>query len=163
MRHPLGSSAAASLANNCENKRNMTVFESKASPWRFKTWEHPYSAPWNVLALEMLHCVRVCVGTRCPPELWQGEEEWGCTGETWDWSNWGWEFSRWCQECLQCWLYVIAVWVMPGDARPLATWLLLPLVLLSDCSSAAWIIQIGKRGRSGGEAYACTTLRVHSV
>lgn len=50
-----------------------------------------------------------------------------------------------------------------GDARPLATWLLLPLVLLSDCSSAAWIIQIGKGGRSGGEAHACTTLRVHSV
>lgn len=50
-----------------------------------------------------------------------------------------------------------------GDARPLATLLLLPLVPISDCSSASWIIQFGEGRKWGSEACACMILRVHPV
>lgn len=50
-----------------------------------------------------------------------------------------------------------------GDARPLATLLLFPLVSVSDCSSDSWVIHFGEGRKRGREACACITLRVHPV
>lgn len=79
MRHPLDSSAAASLANNCENKRNMAIFESKTSPWRFKshgnTHIQHHEMFWQWEFCIVLGCVLAQDVLENPPVHWQGEEE----------------------------------------------------------------------------------------